>query len=248
VRAVFFDLYGTLFLPPDPAVAERAWVEACYAQLAARGLAVEAPAFEARLLRLWKERPPREAGLTPFEGSLAAIAAGCGLTLPGHELRSIADAVCARWQSVLRLDPDVPAALAEAARGRRLGLVSNFDHPRHVRAVLGESGLAAYFDNAIVSGEVGVEKPDPAILMLALAGTGLQPGEAAYVGDSIVDFEAARAAGMRPVLIRRPGQTSGDAPPHLVRRYGDIEATLAAAARRRELARITSLRELAAVL
>jgi HAD superfamily hydrolase (TIGR01509 family) len=244
VRAVYFDLYGTLFLPPDPELARRAWVGSCYAELARRGLAMDEAAFEERLLRLWKERPQREPALTPFEGSLTAIAAGLGVRLSAADARSIADTVCGRWQSLMQLDPDAPAALAEAARGRRLGLVSNFDHPRHVRTVLGESGLAPLFDDVIVSGEVGVEKPDPAILTMALARTGLEPAEAAYVGDSIVDFEAARAAGMQPVLIRRPGQTSGDAPAHLARRYGDVEAALAEAAERGELTRIGSLREL----
>jgi phosphoglycolate phosphatase-like HAD superfamily hydrolase len=31
------------------------------------------------------------------------------------------------------------------------------------------------------------------------------PGAAVYVGDSLVDFEAAEAAGMEPVVIRRDG-------------------------------------------
>lgn len=37
----------------------------------------------------------------------------------------------------------------------------------------------------------------------ALSATGLMPDEVAYIGDSEVDVEAAIAAGMMPVLIRR---------------------------------------------
>jgi putative hydrolase of the HAD superfamily len=149
---------------------------------------------------------------------------------------------------MLRLDPEAPQALAELGRGRLLGLVSNYDHPRHVRSVLRETGLERYFDSVVVSGEVGVEKPDPAILALALEGTGLRPREAAYVGDSAVDYEAASAAGLMPVLVRRPGQASGDAPAHLRDRYGDPEAYLAAARARGDLRVVGALAELPGLL
>ena len=64
--------------------------------------------------------------------------------------------------------------------------------------------LRPFFDAVVVSGDVGVKKPDPAIFAPALEQTGLATDEALFVGDSPEDDVAgARAAGLRPVLIRR---------------------------------------------
>ncbi|UCD18464.1 MAG: HAD-IA family hydrolase, partial [Candidatus Zixiibacteriota bacterium] len=60
-----------------------------------------------------------------------------------------------------------------------------------------------FFDAVTVSGEVGIKKPDPLIFSQALRQTGLQPDEVAYVGDTLNDVRAARAAGLHPILIRR---------------------------------------------
>ncbi len=84
-------------------------------------------------------------------------------------------------------------------------MISNFDHPSHVTALLSELGLAEFFDAVIVSGAVGVEKPDPRIFSLALQQTGLRPAEVVYVGDTAADVEGSRAAGLRPIRIRRSG-------------------------------------------
>ncbi len=247
LRGVFFDLYGTLFLPPDPEAARRAWVGACYRQLCSHGLGETEQRFGERLARFWREPLADAPGLTRFESRIGGVARETGLALAPADLRAVADATCAGWQATLQLDPDAAAALTAAA-GRRVGLVSNFDHPPHVRSVLKESGLERFFERVIVSAEVGVEKPDPRIMRLALAGTDLRPEETAYVGDSIVDYQAAADAGMRAVLIRRPGQVSGDAPEQLRERYGDPEAVLADAAARGRLTVIARLRELEALL
>ena len=64
--------------------------------------------------------------------------------------------------------------------------------------------LRPFFDAVVVSGDVGVKKPDPAIFTPALEQTGLTTDEALFVGDSPEDDVAgARAAGLQPVLIRR---------------------------------------------
>ena len=56
----------------------------------------------------------------------------------------------------------------------------------------------------VISGKEGIEKPDPAIFRLALERSGIDPGEAVYVGDHPrIDVEGARAVGMDAVLIDR---------------------------------------------
>jgi len=59
----------------------------------------------------------------------------------------------------------------------------------------------------VISGIEGVEKPDPQIFRIALERSGVAPEHAVYVGDHpFFDVDAAREAGMFPVLIDRRGR------------------------------------------
>ncbi|HET7463014.1 MAG TPA: HAD-IA family hydrolase [Longimicrobium sp.] len=85
-------------------------------------------------------------------------------------------------------------------RGYRLGVISNADGT--VEGLLETLGLRRHFEFVIDSGAVGVEKPDPRIFRMALERMGVEPHEAAYVGDLYeIDVVGARAAGMRAWLI-----------------------------------------------
>jgi putative hydrolase of the HAD superfamily len=60
--------------------------------------------------------------------------------------------------------------------------------------------LSAHVDALIVSEEVGVSKPDPAIFRAALDAVRAEPAEAVMIGDSwTADVLGARAAGIRPI-------------------------------------------------
>jgi len=64
-------------------------------------------------------------------------------------------------------------------------------------------GLREFFDSVVISGEVGVKKPDPRIFSFALDKAGLNPAEVAYVGDTQEDMQAACSTGLIPILILR---------------------------------------------
>ena len=85
-------------------------------------------------------------------------------------------------------------------RGIRLGVLS--DYP--CRDKLAALGVADLFD-VVVSAfdpDVGVFKPDPAGIHVALARLGVAPGDAMFVGDRPeVDAAAAAAAGVRAVIV-----------------------------------------------
>lgn len=53
------------------------------------------------------------------------------------------------------------------------------------------------FDVVVCEADVPAPKPDPAGLLLALDTLGVRPDDALYVGDSLTDLEAGRAAGVR---------------------------------------------------
>lgn len=91
-----------------------------------------------------------------------------------------------------------PGALAGfdalRAAGVKVGMVSNWD--TRLRAILEDLGVLARMDVAIISGEIGVEKPDPAIFRRACAQLGVAPARAVHVGDSRrKDVAGAQAAG-----------------------------------------------------
>jgi putative hydrolase of the HAD superfamily len=65
-------------------------------------------------------------------------------------------------------------------------------------------GIEDRVDAVIISGEVGVAKPDPAIFFLAAERLGVVPQDAWHVGDSLShDVEGAQAAGIPAVWLNR---------------------------------------------
>jgi HAD superfamily hydrolase (TIGR01662 family) len=96
---------------------------------------------------------------------------------------------------------DVPDALAALrSAGLRIGLVSN--SARDVREFAGHHGLEV--DAGISSFHHGRTKPHASIFRAVLELLGVEPGEAAMVGDTIADdIEGALALGMRAILVDR---------------------------------------------
>jgi putative hydrolase of the HAD superfamily len=95
---------------------------------------------------------------------------------------------------------------------------SNWDVSLHEQ--LAATGLTPLLDGALSSAEVGAAKPDPELIVRALALAGARPGEALHVGDDVeADVGAARAAGVEPVLIDRDGSVGV---PAGVRRIGSL--------------------------
>ena len=58
-----------------------------------------------------------------------------------------------------------------------------------------------FFDVVVAGDETELHKPHPAPLLLALERVEAEPDDAAYVGDSPYDMQAARAAGMHAVGV-----------------------------------------------
>lgn len=59
-----------------------------------------------------------------------------------------------------------------------------------------EAALAELFDAVVISGEVGLRKPEPAIYRLAAERLGVQPGECVFVDDLGPNVRGAVAVGM----------------------------------------------------
>lgn len=110
-------------------------------------------------------------------------------------------------QRAVRLYPGARVVLRSLRqRGYRLGLVSNVS-PLAARPI-DRLGLRGCFDAAVLSFEVGLLKPDPAIFQLACSQLGVIPAECAFVADGgFGELDAAAALGMLAVRVRLPNQS-----------------------------------------
>jgi putative hydrolase of the HAD superfamily len=102
-------------------------------------------------------------------------------------------------------DDVVPVLEKLRGAGLLLGVVSNFEE--WLERLLERLGVRPFFDVRVISGVVGLEKPDPAIFRLAASRAGVELGRSAYVGDNPeFDVGPALRVGMFPVLIDRRGR------------------------------------------
>jgi putative hydrolase of the HAD superfamily len=99
----------------------------------------------------------------------------------------------------MRPDEEMLAAVRRArAAGIRTGLVSNsMGAGRYDRSAFGE-----LFDGVVISGEVGMHKPQPEIFLLGAERAGVEPGDCVFVDDLRQNCEGAEAVGMTAVLHR----------------------------------------------
>ena len=79
--------------------------------------------------------------------------------------------------------------------GVRTGLLSNSWGFSYDRSLLDE-----LFEPVVISGEVGMRKPERRIFDLAVERLGLQPSEVIFVDDAEPNLVGARAAGLQTVL------------------------------------------------
>lgn len=84
-------------------------------------------------------------------------------------------------------------------RGIRLGIVSGA-RPE-VLELLREKGVLDRFDAVILGGDVTRGKPDPEGINLGLSRLKVKPGMALYVGDTPIDIQASRVAGVHAVGV-----------------------------------------------
>ncbi|MGZ4133198.1 MAG: HAD-IA family hydrolase [Actinomycetota bacterium] len=153
----------------------------------------------ARDEELWTTSPERSARF--WNGVYAQMLDA--LSLPAQD--GLQDTLYAAFTDLANyalFDDVVPALDLLAGWGPTFGVVSNYE--AWLEDLLGVLGVRDRFAVRVISGEVGVEKPDPRIFLLALERAGVEAADAVYVGDNPeFDVWPAATLGMTPVLIDR---------------------------------------------
>lgn len=191
VSWVFVDLGGTLW-------DERPWHEFLYRTygevLAEAGHPVSPEALRSRLEALVRDHVSAYTRAyvleqVPDEAAAAAI------------LREVARRTRDRAGDLQPLLPGALEVLDDLRHDHHVGILAN--QPATVRRHLEATGIAARAECVLLSGEVRLAKPDPALYRLALERAGCSPAEAVMVGDRIDnDVVPAKAVGMRTVRVR----------------------------------------------
>ncbi len=92
--------------------------------------------------------------------------------------------------------PNIELARALAAAGGRVGLLSNAAPDLETR-ITTDFGVDIPWDDRVISGLVGLAKPDPAIYRLAAERIGLPERACFFIDDLAENVEGARSVGMR---------------------------------------------------
>lgn len=185
LRAVAFDL-GNVMIYWDPRL--------LYRKLLPSEDAVER--FLATICtREWNHR--LDAGLPLADGIRERVE-----RFPEHA--ALIEAYGARFSEMMLPMPDSIALLDELA-ARRVGLYAlsnwNADTFEQTRA---RFPFLERFDGLVISGQVGVAKPDRRIYEHLLEGHGLAPEEVLFVDDRPENVEAGRALGISAHLFEGP--------------------------------------------
>jgi putative hydrolase of the HAD superfamily len=226
IRAILFDLGGTLMFARDPWLPIQVRADLVFAEtLQAQGVEIE-PAEFARSFRkrLNEYYIRREQNL--FETTYSSVAFEL-LRENGYSksteavVRSALDALFAVTQSNWVLEPDAISMLKTMQNsGYRMGLVSNAGDNKDVLQLAEKFRIESFFDFILTSATCSYRKPHPRIFQVAVAHWNIPASEIAMVGDTLeADILGANNAGLFSIWITRRADPQAD---HLERIQPDL--------------------------
>jgi putative hydrolase of the HAD superfamily len=230
-KAILFDLDDTLVV--EVAAAEAAFIAASGLGQDRYGIDPRhlATAVREQARPLWHAAPAREyclrIGISSWEGLWAAYrgddpdlrvlrdwaptyrctAWSAALSEFGIEDQALALALAEEFPRQRRMRhqvfPDVLDALGSLRKTMKLGLITNGLSCLQREKIEG-AALAPWFDATVISGDLGIGKPDARIFRAALDRLGTDPAQTLMVGNSVrVDIGGAQAVGMKAILLDR---------------------------------------------
>lgn len=208
LRAVFFDLDDTLF---DHAGTRRAALRTVLPDIpGARAAGLSS--VDERYQRLVEELHPRvlSGELTRAKARalrFRSLADSLGSSLTSRDARDLGRRYAQAYRAARRAHPGAADLLRHLRATLTVGVISNnlvAEQHDKIRAI----GLSGLIDPLVISGAVGVNKPDPRIFQEALRRAACRANEAIMIGDSWTnDVEGARAAGLATVWFHPDDRT-----------------------------------------
>ena len=203
IRAIVFDLYGTLL------------------ELGDRALYREVPRLLGIAKRRWMEVVRSRLLTTSYPDREAFAGAVCAALQPDHDRRQVSGVVAAVETELASIRP-FPGVLSLLrflkGRGLGLGLLSNLSsvHTEPLRSL----ELDSCFDVVVLSCAEGRTKPDPEIYRAICRRLGVVPEQILSVGDSHrSDVVAPSGLGMRALRVAGP---DAEPSPGRLRRATDV--------------------------
>ena len=191
-RAVIFDLFETLITE---------WGHKKYTKNEmCSDFGIEREKFDL----YWNEKhTERNTGKISFADSILYVCEKCGKPIDDTTLSLITDKRIKTKSSCFEyVNPDVFQLLNNLkTMGLRLAIISNCS-PEEV-TVIKQSQIYPYFDQVVLSYEMGMQKPDSRIYEETASLLGAAPSECIFVGDGgSNELEGAKLTGMKPIQAK----------------------------------------------
>ena len=205
IKAVFFDWMNTLtHAEPDRheqfcQVARELGIKLS-PQKVIRGIYAAGTQLPEGAPYRWRESEDPEI----FTRYLEIILAEAGVKLPRDTVLEILKKISrsAKVENYVLYDDVLPTLKKLKKRGLIVGLITSLT--KDMNLICRNLGLAPYVDFVVTAKEVGANKPEPPIFLLALERASAHASEALYVGDQYeTDVVGARGVGIKPILIDR---------------------------------------------
>jgi putative hydrolase of the HAD superfamily len=204
LKAVTFDFWNTIARSRSGEAMVEARHKAVAATCEACDLEVEAERLAATLEEVTASYEGSWSAGTHFHPDEGAEMLVAALGIDGAAREAVAEAFLTAGRGAkLELSPDIrPCLETLSERELHLGIVCDvgFTGGELLREFLDREGLLNHFSGWAFSDEVGHYKPSPQIFEAALGSLGVEPVEAAHVGDlRRTDIAGAAAIGMTTI-------------------------------------------------
>ena len=98
------------------------------------------------------------------------------------------------------IDEGLLEQIGKMSREYKIGLLSNYSNNLRPK-IEKEWAIGSVFDEIIISCEVGVVKPDPAIFNLMLDRLGVKADESVFIDDRIKNIDGAKKIGLHTIFF-----------------------------------------------
>ena len=207
IKAVLFDLYGTLVgFEPSRFVIQSQVVKKYDLFLTEAGVSKGYFLADKFMAEQNAVNPIRSMSIVEKEEFFARyeqlVLSGDGLEVELSLCKKIFKELQNIPYSMVLYEDVIPTLNSLRKLNLKLGLISNMD--KAGSEILDEFNLSSYMDVCITSKEAKVEKPDSKIFNMALSKLDIDATNSIYIGDQILsDIEGAKNSKMLPILIDR---------------------------------------------